>query len=351
MLRIISSSQTVKPGLIEGDGLPPISSMPAAPSLLSNGTITAGNIRTPFGLITKVSAIKFAFANWYVAYTSGAWATGVSEETISPTGQNGTPINTYITVSAALECPDGTAIPLLHNKQIFPDETVWTNLISASLDPALGTYYMRTFVKVPNAGEKWAQQYLLAGSSYNTTTTDGTLGSGALSGSPAATGLMPVAAVGIPVVRPSRCVMVLGDSIATGWHDDADGHGYIRRACDALSVPIMRTTEQGEKLQDFARPKGHVKRLALSAGCDIAYITYGVNDFQAGRTLAQVQADFISLSQACRDMGVKKIVAQTITPNTALTATQAQDRASYNDWLRAKAAGHVDAVFDVSPNR
>lgn len=165
---------------------------------------------------------------------------------------------------------------------------------------------------------------------------------------------MPSAIIGTPYTRTTPGVGIVGDSIAAGQGDTTQDYappatstsGFVTRAL-GTSLPYIQAALASERAQQFAAAAGHYRRLALLNGCTHVFEQYGTNDlFVASRTLAQLQADKITLWTAIGNRGMKAHTG-TLMPRTTSTdswATTANQtflsagaetyRTGYNDWLR-----------------
>jgi hypothetical protein len=175
---------------------------------------------------------------------------------------------------------------------------------------------------------------------------------------------------------------LIGDSriAGTGETTGLTG-GWAARGCYARDIGTTIAAHSGEKIQEVAATyTARQNRLALMGTTPFALLGYGVNDLTAGRTLAQVIADFNVVIAELHQLGVRSIIP-TILPytqssdgfatasgqsrNASFSAQAETDRQSFNAILRDPATaastfaagywGYVDpcefVCADASNNR
>jgi lysophospholipase L1-like esterase len=179
----------------------------------------------------------------------------------------------------------------------------------------------------------------------------------------------PSAILGTPLSTAFKSVSIEGDSISVGANSNtaqrnasyADtpntpiGGGYIQRALNQ-QIPYIHVGRGGETANGAA---GAIRYLRMTHQwrCSSAIIEYGINDVIAARTLAQMQADLLSLWQAAAARG-SAVFQTTLTPvttstdawattgNQTVTANETR-RAQLNDWIRTKPAP-LTGYFEIA---
>ncbi|MDN4173902.1 hypothetical protein QWY28_13155 [Nocardioides sp. SOB77] len=163
-------------------------------------------------------------------------------------------------------------------------------------------------------------------------------------------GYSPVAIVGVPTGATAflPTVGILGDSIDYGSGDGPNDLGWAVRLCVAEGLGYVQAAVPGDRANTFlTSPVTTRGRYALLAGCTHVLEGFGVNDSNAGRTTAQIQADRLRIWTDLHRRGIK-VIGRTITPRTtstdgwtttagqAVIATSGQDvvRRDFNAWLR-----------------
>lgn len=155
-------------------------------------------------------------------------------------------------------------------------------------------------------------------------------------------------------------VLVCGTSITAYSNDrafDSPMHGWIARGLSSVRGHV-NVALGGETVQQLITPQRIYPRLIFARYCRAAIIDSGTNDlYVAGRTLAQLKADYQTLVTMLRDAGIPKIYGCKIIPrntstdgwettgNQTVTAYET-DRLGFNTWLDS-AESPVDQVIDV----
>lgn len=332
---------------------------------LSNGTDTGANTRNPIVFPKDCQDLQVVFP--------GIYSTGGSGETNVP--------NSY-TVTATLEYPLGTLLGVF----TFGGSAQGTVLSGTKLtsDPlpvdisAGTTAWVRTYINV-SSGQKWpiGKIYGLTGVgltlfpnqgySHGTSQTDQTQAMGFGYANAFEYGPCPLAVLG-RFRQGAPSVLIPGDSIAFGQNDIA-GRGYIVYALNG-NFPYLQFGNPGSRADVFAANGGYIRKsLAYNAKYMVDEI--GINDLFGGRTLAQLQADKITIWRQHWNRNIT-VYACTLLPRTTSTdgwVTTANQtpvtgcgpggpRVGFNDWLRAGApilisgqsmtaavAGATDAVY------
>jgi hypothetical protein len=253
-----------------------------------------------------------------------------------------------ITVRASIEYPAATFTPLYFSGKrdivINAGGTASSDYLPISI-PAGAQFWTRTYVTVADNTKRWplngSYQAGLAEGSTNSAgetdkTTTGTLTGGGF-------GFGPHAVVAKYLPTGTARIIGIGDSRITGNGDTDVINGWWGRAFEGRCIN-QRISYPVEKAQTFATNAGRYRRMPLIEGSNVAICNYGVNDLSGGRTLAQLQADVITIWQICQARGIA-VYHTTIEPSTTSTdswATLANQtilswntsRVSFNNWLR-----------------
>lgn len=156
-------------------------------------------------------------------------------------------------------------------------------------------------------------------------------------------------------------IILLGDSVllASTGNYFRQWEGYAQLALEATH-PVLQMSKSGESAQQFAADtNGFQRRNLFDYGSWLLY-AYGVNDIYGGRTLAQFQADTITICGWARARGMK-IAMSTLTPRTTSSdgwttiggqtivspGTFNAIRLTANSWIKSGASGFCDLVLDV----
>lgn len=161
-------------------------------------------------------------------------------------------------------------------------------------------------------------------------------------------------------VSPRIC-LITGDSLAAGSNDysssqvgrnnttpNLSGGGYITRALFNASIPIINSAASGDQAAFFVGVNGHNRRWMWASEATSVICEYGRNDISNSQTLAQVQANLITVWTSCAMRG-QRVFQTTVTPLTSSTdgwitttnqsfvSAQNTVRVNLNNWLRAGA--------------
>lgn len=122
-----------------------------------------------------------------------------------------------------------------------------------------------------------------------------------------------------------RCILVVGDSYADGFGNTpvntvAGTHLSIpHRLADLSGVPVASTAVSGGLAQHFAErgdtsPIWEKVGFAGSKFTGALIVSHPNNDANAGRTVAQMQADYLTILGKLREKGIPRIVGATVPP-------------------------------------
>jgi lysophospholipase L1-like esterase len=318
---------------------------------LSNGTDTGSNSETYWPISRNIQSLALSFSNF------SDWG-GVANAN-------------NITVRAAVLLYGAWTPILFQGKRdvvIEPDGIVVSDVIGAQL--AAGTELrVRTYVTVSSGG-KWATNTLTdnakgegvlnSATPSDLTTNDGAIAAGRTYG------YAPFTVLGNP--GSTRTLVLVGDSILQQQHDTINTDwsptstlqwGFARRFAYTNKIPLLNLSVIGDTVTGFVSTSGRKYAWRRGAVSDAATVltNFGRNDIDAGRTLAQMKADLITLWEKIRSTGA--IVYQTtITPKTTSTdswATVANQtvaetesiRVQLNDWIRTVPTP-LSGIFDVA---
>lgn len=177
--------------------------------------------------------------------------------------------------------------------------------------------------------------------------------------------------LGRPAIDTSSHVFaaICGDSIAQGSGDTGNGSGgWILRGLGSSGqfnytrMPVTQVAVRGTTSTYFAASTGNLysnslRRRRQSFGAPYFFLEYGTNDlYGSARTVAQLQADNLSIAGAASRKG-SKVILTTLTPRTASSdswatagnqSVLAQEplRLAYNQWVRAGAP--IDSATGVA---
>jgi hypothetical protein len=264
-----------------------------------------------------------------------------------------------ITYAAAIEV-GGVIHPFLflgsENIILAPGESITSDPLTGITVPA-GDVHLRIYTEIPLSTDKFAQSwgvYLLSanGEGTNRTTTGANLtltGSGAVPGSNTAG--MPALGLSAMVETATApdALALVGDSITEAQTDDYQvdptHSGYGVRGAVAAGVPYINYARGGDKATLMTEARRAYWFEAVET-CTRALCAYAINDLAGARTLAQLQADNISLWTYLNGQGLT-VRQTTCTPYTtstdsfATTANQTAvmvngetNRLNWNAWLR-----------------
>jgi len=316
------------------------------------GKLVGGRNLRPSGLITDsggtyrlkqtaripVSAMQVTFPGWY----TGPAGTGDSAcpnaytihacylehaGTLTPVTFDGSP---------SVTVPAGGDVHGTVTRTIAAGDDYW---IRTYLTPASGGSYPRLYAVVQYPDELCAK-----GADHANE-----LGSDNLSDYGDVCG--PVAITGTPTGGPRYAVAIVGDSIVNGSNDsfaDYNRVGYLYRALNGQR-PFLLLAVSGEQAAQYLT-QGSMRARYVGVGAHYAICTYGVNDLQGGRTLAQTQASLLGIwTSAVAANPTVRVLQTTITPKSSSTdgwatvgsqtadGTVSPNRPALNAWIRAGA--------------
>jgi lysophospholipase L1-like esterase len=339
---------------------------------------TGGTGRQPHFANVAATNLTLTYSNHYVSGSPGA----ASTDTAGPVS--------YV-ISAAFEF-DSVVYPVTFNDGATTVTIAAGDTATSDPVPGLAVsrgqlFYSRTYI---NSTDWYPNRtsYSAASSGGFASGVDRT-GSGAAAVSDSASEMFAPCRIGGTAVAGASLV-IIGDSIAQGSGETNGGQGlsslglsgsaggFLQRAAYGRAG-VTNLARGGDQLQWFLRQAGHYYKLPLVEGYTHALSEYGTNDiFTGARSLAQVQADLISLWQILAAMNMKvghcTILPRTTstdswaTLNNQSTITGETVRTGLNTWLRAGApvsgspiaadnagtvtagsAGHpLSAVFDTA---
>ena len=184
-------------------------------------------------------------------------------------------------------------------------------------------------------------------------------------------GYAPAAILGTPYPATATSVSIIGDSISVGTGDGGSGGllsefgrngaaplftgGFIVRAL-GRNFGYVNTGQGSETAFRFVAAH---RRAAIIGTSRHVICQYGINDVSANRTLAQIQADYLTIWRLARLRGASGVWQCTIAPSTGSTDNWtttgnqtpfAADpvRQSVNAWLRDGAPLNASTLAPVA---
>jgi hypothetical protein len=245
---------------------------------------------------------------------------------VSPFGEAG--VGNAITYRSAIEFGGANSYALWNgaNSKSVADKSIAVS--DAIRDMAAGQlFYVRNYLVVAAPANKWPRaQTVTQGTQYakkGTALLSTFEATGAVSGTPQDGPNPPIALIGY-VDRDSVAVVYTGDSIADNTGDlttiDADGTvGFVGRGLvnvNGFNVPHAKLSRSGETLQALVDPVSGAIRRSLFQYATHYVSELGVNDINAGRTFAQMTADYLQEWAYARAAGIQYICRTTLTPQT-----------------------------------
>lgn len=209
-----------------------------------------------------------------------------------------------------------------------------------------GTWYFGRIAVAPGVG------------GFTATSNLTTPGSAAIADAASFTGIpMPAVVRGRPTGTDRRALVSFGDSIAAGAGDGPETRpsvntvterlgaaGYIGRLAALAGVGLATNGTGSDQAQFFASLVNRFRRLQFVRYGTTAIVNYGRNDISSARTVAQVQADVITIWNLANNRKMR-VLAATVTPRTTTTdgylttgnqtaVSNEANRVTYNTWLR-----------------
>ena len=294
---------------------------------------TSGTSRFTYKAQKSVTKIRLTFMNWYN-----------SSYKASPFCKDNNNAAT-ITVQALVFAPGsstGTVVTVGASASwtIGGGSWVQTDWISVSMT-AGQTFDVQTYV----SGTQWYPTLVYSGW-WAAGSNQATSGSAKItSGAGVSTGIyMPAIITGD---HASGAVVILGDSIA--YNSALPTLGYIEKGLDGNYGAINAAVAGDRAYWTLDGTGRRAKSWFANQDASTAVVEYGRNDLEDGRTLAQIQANLLTLWNQQAGYG-QRVLQPTITPHTNSTdswattgnqtvtnATIEGRRVLLNDWLRAGA--------------
>jgi lysophospholipase L1-like esterase len=314
---------------------------------------SAGTSRTPFLVATDCFDVRLVFVGWY---------------------SNGSSVFPYYTdVDYPAAVPIKASIKYPVNNVIYP--VTFRGALTGTIDPggmlvsdplpvdflAGSTFDVLVYTSATNWRATRTSSWSTGGGGFTATTDLTVPGSAAV---PDSQGLLlaPALITATPYNRQARSVVGLGDSIISGVGDSAvsqyngyistvpwrGGGGFINRALRGI-VGYSSASLIGEQAQHFNTFGNSFRRRMFLSQFTDGICEYGRNDVSNGRTLAQIQADLLSIWTTGVRRGLR-MWQTTITPyttttdgwgttagQTALAGGNESVRVQLNTWIRAGA--------------
>ncbi|QQS17881.1 SGNH/GDSL hydrolase family protein [Candidatus Saccharibacteria bacterium] len=294
--------------------------------------ISAGTSRFTYKIQQNVTKIRLTFMNWYnSSYKATQYCTD-------------NPNTAALTVQALVFGPGsstGTAVTVSGSASWAVNGGGWvqTDWIAVPMN-AGDLFDVQTYV----SGTQWYPTLVYSGW-WTSGSNQATGGSAKItSGAGVSTGIyMPAVITGD---HSSSAVLIMGDSIA--YNSALPSIGYIEKGLDG-SYGAINAAVAGDRLYWALDGTHRDESWLFNADASTVVVEYGRNDLSDGRTLAQLQANLITLWTQRSGTG-QRVIQTTITPNTNSTdswattanqtvvnATVEGRRVQLNDWLRAGA--------------
>lgn len=314
----------------------------------SNGVKLGETSRIRAPLLRDCGDLRVVLGNWGKVNEAGNW--------------------NLITVKVGLEMPNGEVLPVnfggRESAGIEKGRYVASDVLGA--DGGAGeAIWIRTYVSVAAEGLKWPLSLTLnkaIGEGVTTGNTDKSQGSSEVPPSEG-TCYSPVLLLASSPARPVAVVGFHGDSIIAGNADAVIDNGWARRALVPRGIAYVDCSKGGGKIETSSQYVASEGRMQLAGFASCAIEAYGVNDFLAGRTFAQIRSDKERLWHRLLERG-QKVFATTVTPvatsTDGFTTTKNQTtnannvaRAQLNEWLRggpSELSGLIDTAAAVEFN-
>lgn len=289
---------------------------------------TAGTSRFAYKVQQSADNVRFVYTNWYnSSYKATQYCTDYAN-------------SATITVQALVFPPgSSTGIPVTVGGStswtITGGNWVQTDPIAISVT-AGQSFDVQTYV----SGTQWYPT-LISGGGF-VAGNQATSGSSKL-GSSSSVLYTPAIVTG---KRTTPAVVVMGDSIA---YNSAQGvsFGYLEKGLDG-HYGLINTSSPGDRLYWYLGGRRSFSQFADNAATT-AIVEYCRNDLGDGRTVAQMQANLITLWTTRKNAG-QRVIQTTITPHTTSTdswtttgnqtvanASVETNRVNLNTWIRGGA--------------
>lgn len=336
---IIDAISTIRPGMV------PISGRTEPLNALSDGIDIAQDNRFSMPIVAGVQHVSLVYANWYLSTAPGDTADG------TPVEVDGTD---ELSVSAAIITPDARLCQLTVGGRarwtIAPGGQVSTDPLDVDIPASAGAFSVRTYVEVAAGGKFPLGRFAYDGGdgvqNFTSSPVDNTLSSSGAGLGTGVSGYSPVAVLGAFEASMQKPIVALwGDSITVGTGDTDISVGWAARALLRDGIPFIKLARGSERAKDVGPdPTRRARRFLLAGGCTRAAIFYGTNDYNAGDTAPQTEANLVAMWRASADGGMKAVAA-TFTPRTTSTDSWAtvanqtavaggSERTAINDWIR-----------------
>lgn len=303
--------------------------------------------RVPFKTPVATKRWRAKIRNFDAAGVStGDAVTGLSGLTIgvAAIGSDGVPNGSYVgNVGVALSTGGDYTIP--------NDGTYWTSpwYEATNAQMAPGSVYLLSLANTVAAGET---KNILLGTSWQWNGPNTMLTPSIAPSSTAPSQSRFDVVIEYEAVTSRKVGAFIGDSITEGntsGRQAAYGAWPIMWAASHNSVAINAAVS-GRTLANWAS-LAHAVWTSVdwaNVTCDFGFIAVGSNDVEAGRTLAEMQADYLTVASNLRGkIGAgKPIYASTVLPRKFATAKETV-RTDYNTWL-ATCPGGIAGVIDFA---
>lgn len=293
----------------------------------------AGTSRFTYKTQANVTKIRLTFMNWYnSSYKASPYCTDNNNAA-------------SVTVQALVFGPGsstGTVVTVSGNVSWTVNGGAWVQTDWIPVTMTAGqSFDVQTYV----SGTQWYPTLVYSGW-WASGSNQATAGSAKItSGASASTGIyMPAVVTGD---HSNAAPLILGDSIA--YNSALGTLGYIEKGLDG-SYGAINAAVAGDRAYWALDGTGRrVKSWLFNGDSTTTIVEYGRNDLGDGRTVAQLQANLLTIWNQ-QASGGRRVIQTTITPHTNSTdswatvgnqtpvnATVESRRVQFNDWLRAGA--------------
>lgn len=325
-------------------------------------TTTTGTSEVPFNVLVGATDIRLIYGNWFYNNTTPPYADVPNPNAITIKAAIRVGSNIY-TVTFG-----GSTSATIAGGGFVQSDPVPISVVAGSV------LYARTEVTPVSGWYATRQSGPTATGMGGFTVTTGLCVPGAAAITETASTVMyaPMGVVGrVASGALQRTVVIVGDSLAAGSNDYSSsrlgrststptlsGGGYIARGLYAAGIPWFNTACSSDQAQYFVGPYGSNYRWLWESAATTVICEYGRNDVSASQTLAQIQANLITIWSAGANRG-QRVIQCTVTPlttstdgfvtttNQSFTSAQNTVRVNLNQWLRAGAP--VTSASSLTP--
>lgn len=327
LLQVNSATQLPKILAPVASGCQPTSSTAAA-----SGSFLGTNSRKQHYSPIPLSELRLSYGNFY-----------------NNNGQEDDSLVGDVAVDCAIEYPAGVYTPVYFQGKrvvtINPGGVAESDPVSVPI-PANTQFFTRSYMQISSttlqfpilgpAVQAQGEQAISETLANQDKTISGTITGGGYG--------FPPMRIRHLVARGTLVLGAVGDSIITGSGDTTDVYRGWFGIATAGVVCVQKVSLTSNRASFEASAVGRYRRWQLLENVNVAIDELGINDLSNSRTLAQIQADLLTVWQALNARGIK-VWRTTIFPQTTSTdswATTANQtvrawettRVSLNTWIR-----------------